>query len=196
MSGFGEKSDARADLDAVVVRGGAMGERSVVHGRYDVVCVGPHGEEKWHDQAENVVTTVGKNLALDAYLAGAAYTVTGPFLGLISAASFTATAAADTMTSHAGWLEAGGANAPTYTAPRRTAAWAAASGGSKALSAAAAFVATGAGTVQGVFLALGTGALGTIDSTGGVLYSAGVFSAGTKTVASGDTLNVSYTASL
>ena len=59
-------------------------------------------EGPWH----NTVCTAGKNAALDAYLAGSSYTVTGPYMGLISSASYSAIAAADTMSSHAGWLEA------------------------------------------------------------------------------------------
>jgi len=102
----------------------------------------------------------------------------------------------DTMASHAGWLEVGNANAPTYTAPRKTAAWSAASGGSKALSSALSFAIGSSGTVGGCFLVLGTGAVSTIDNTSGVLYSAGAFTGGSKTVSNGDTLNVSYTASL
>jgi len=109
---------------------------------------------------------------------------------------WSAVAAADTMASHAGWTEAGGSNAPTYTAPRKTAAWSAAAAGAKALSAVLSFVFTGGGTVKGCFLVYGTGAVNTIDSTAGVLYSAGVFTGGDKVVVSTDTLNVSYTASL
>jgi len=117
-------------------------------------------------------------------------------MGLISSTSFTAVAAADTMTSHAGWLEAGNANAPTYSGTRKTAVWAAASAGAIALSAALSFAITGTGTVIGAFLTYGTGALNTVDNTAGTLYSAGAFSGGSKVVGNGDTLNVSYTASL
>jgi len=100
------------------------------------------------------------------------------------------------MASHAGWKEAGGTNAPTYTATRKTCAWNAAAAGSKALSDALAFVFTGAGTVKGCFLVYFTGAVNTIDNTAGTLYSAGLFTGGDKTVADTDTLNVTYTASL
>lgn len=171
-------------------------ERAEAHGHYVVECIGPDGVLKWRDVIENVVCTVGKNLALDTIFAGAAYTVTGPFLGLISSASFSAVAAADTMASHAGWLEAGNANAPTYTGTRKTAAFSAASAGAKALSSALAFAITGTGTVKGCFVCYGTGALSTVDNTAGTLYSAGLFSGGDKVVGNGDTLNVSYTASL
>ena len=145
---------------------------------------------------KNTVATVGKNVALDAYLAGSSYTVTGPYMGLISSTSYSAIAAADTMASHAGWLEAGNANTPTYTSPRKTCAWSAASAGSKALSAALSFAITGTGTVKGCFIVFFTGAVSTIDSTAGTLYSAGLFTGGDKAVVNTDTLNVSYTASL
>lgn len=171
-------------------------ESANAEGVYHVECYGPDGKLKWSDIIGNTVVTVGKNLALDTYLAGAAYTVVGPYMGLISSVSFTAISAADTMASHTGWTEAGNANAPTYTSPRKTAAWSAASGGSKALSAALAFAITSSGTVKGCFLVYGSGALTTIDNTAGTLYSAGLFSGGDKVVGNGDTINVSYTASL
>lgn len=152
-------------------------------------------ELKWADTAENIVTTVGKNLALDTYLAGSGYTVTGPFMFLINT-NASAAVVGDTMASHSGWLEVGGANAPTYTAPRKTAAWSSASSGSKALSSALSFAITSSGSVGGCGLVFGAGAVNTIDSTAGTLYSAGAFSGGTKTASNGDTLSVSYTASL
>ena len=62
--------------------------------------------------------------------------------------SYTAVAAGDTMTSHAGWLEAGGANLRP-TAPRRAVLSAAAGG--KATSTAASFAITGSGTIKGCF---------------------------------------------
>lgn len=152
----------------------------------------PMEEVKSEELFANLVTTVGKNFLLDNGLAGSAYTASF-FLGLISSVSYTAVAAADTMTSHAGWLEAGSANAPTYSqANRPTAAWSAAASGSKSLSAALTFSITSAGTVKGAFLTTNS----TKDGTTGTLYSAGTFTGGDKIVANGDTLSVSYTASL
>lgn len=155
-----------------------------------------NGEVIWRDTYNNTVTTVGKNVALDAFLAGSAYTVTGPFMGLISSTTYSAISNADTMSSHTGWLEAGNANTPTYTSPRKTAAWSAASSGSKALSAALSFAITGSGTVKGSFMAFGSGAVTTIDNTSGTLLSAGLFSGGDRIVANGDTLNISYSLSM
>ncbi|MDP2323526.1 MAG: hypothetical protein Q8N51_05795 [Gammaproteobacteria bacterium] len=152
-------------------------------------------EVKWDQYAPNVVTTVGANLALDTTLAGSAYTVTGPFMGLIGAVSYTGVPViADTMASHATWTEGGTVNAPTYTGPRKTIAWAAAAAKSKAPSAAPVFAITGTGTAKGVFIVYGTGALSTIDNTAGVLYSAGLFSGGDQAVVNTNTLTITYAA--
>src|SRR4249920_3881681 len=187
-----ERADARECNDASVIRGSGLGENAEAHGRYEVECIGADGKLKWRDTIENVVATVGKNLALDTFLAGSAYTVVGPFMGLISSTSYSAVAAGDTMTSHAGWLEAGGANAPTYSGNRKTAAWSAAASGAKTLSAALVYAITSTGTVKGAFMAYGTAASATKDDTGGILWSAGTFSTGDKAVVNGDTLSVSY----
>ena len=191
-----EKVNPHCQSDATVVANRGHEEKAKAEGVYTVTCVGPDGKVKWTDTIENTVTTVGKNLALDTFLAGSSYTVVGPFIGLISSTSYSTIVAADTMSSHSGWLEAGNANAPTYSGTRKTAAWSAAASGSKALSAALAFSITGTGTVKGCFLVFGSGAVNTIDSTAGTLYSAGLFTGGDKAVDNGDTLNVSYTASL
>jgi hypothetical protein len=99
---------------------------------------------------------------------------------------------ADTQASHVTWLEVGLANLPTYSGNRKTPVFSAASGGSKTTSSAVVFSMTGSGTVAGCFINIGGSA--TIDNTTGTLFSAGDFTAGSKTVTSGDTLNVSYTA--
>jgi len=191
-----ERAHARESNDASVIRGNGIGEHAEAHGRYEIECIGSDGKLKWREAIDNVVQTVGKNLALDTFLAGSAYTVTGPYMGLISSTSYTAVDASDTMASHAGWLEAGGTNAPTYSGNRKTAAWSAAAAGSKALSSALSFAITSTGTVKGAFLVFGSGASATKDNTSGTLWSAGTFSTGDKAVVNGDTLNVNYSTSL
>ena len=181
---------------AAVVRGSAHGENLEAKGSYLIECVGPDGRLKWKETAKNLVTTVGKNELLDKALAGSAYTVTGPYLGLVSSTSYSAVATADTMSSHGGWLEAGSANAPTYSGNRKTGAWAGASGGSKALSSPVSFGITGTGTVKGCFMVFGSAATNAVDGAVGILLSAGLFSGGDKSVANGDTLNVSYSLGL
>lgn len=158
---------------------------------YDIVCRDAHGNEKWREVIHNTVMTGGKNDLLDKYFAGSAYTAAW-YVGLISSVSYSAIAAADTMSSHAGWTEAGNANAPTYSqANRVTITWSSASAGSKAASAACAFSITGTGTVKGAFVTSNN----TKDGTTGILYSASTFSAD-RSVASGDTINVTPTMSV
>ena len=196
MSNHKEHAPATEMQHAVVSRGAGMNEGSEIHGRFVVVCHGPDGKVKWEDTIENVVTTLGKNLALDTFLAGSAYTAT-VYMGLISSVGYTTgPVVGDIMSSHAAWTEAGLANAPTYTAPRKTTVWAAAAAGSKSLTAPLVFAFTGSGTVKGCFLVFGTGALSTIDNTAGTLYSAGLFTNSDKVVSSLDTVSASYTASM
>lgn len=45
--------------------------------------------EVWNTDAPNVVTIAGKNSMLDNYIAGSAFTQTGPYMGLISSVSWT-----------------------------------------------------------------------------------------------------------
>lgn len=152
-------------------------------------------EQKFALQAPNLVTTVGGNHILDTELAGSSYSVVGPYMFLIGSTAGTAVIT-DTMSSHPNWTEVGGANAPAYSGNRKTVAFSAASGKSKTSSAASSFAITSAGTVGGCGLVLGTGAVATKDDTSGVLYSAGAFTGGSKIVDNGDTLNVTYTASV
>ncbi len=193
---LGERLFASALAAATILTPVTMIERLELKGWFDAICYAPDGSIKWQARAPNLVVTVGKNLALDTYLAGSSYTVTGPYMGLVSSVSFTAYNAADTMASHAGWTEAGGTNAPTYSGTRKTVAWSSASAGSKTTSAALSFAITSAGTVKGCFIVYGSAAVNTIDSTLGTLYSAGNFTGGDKIVANLDTLAVTYTASL
>ena len=173
----------------------SVAEALRIRGRFSVECRDAGGGLVWAEHFDNVVTTLGKNALFDAGLGGSAYTVTGPFIGLISASSFTTVAAADTMASHAGWLEAGSANAPTFSGGRQLCVWSAGSGGAKALSTPLVFSMTGGGTVQGVFLTFGAGAVATLGSTAGTLFSAGVF-ATPQPVIAGNIVSVSYSVSV
>jgi len=136
--------------------------------------------------AENIVTDVGLNDILDKYLKGSAYTQS-----IVMGLKGTGTAVAgDTQASHAGWLEQGLANAPTYTGNRKSVTMSTPSGKSSN-SGTQAFAITSSGTVFGCFI--NNGGSTTKDSTTGVLFSAGDFSGGSVAVINGSTLNVVYT---
>jgi hypothetical protein len=159
-----------------------------IHGSYHAVCYSQDGFIKWEDNIDNLVTTVGKNFTLDTTLGNVAGGA------VVMGLKGTGTAVvADTQASHATWLEVGLANAPTYSGNRPTPSFSAASAGSKATSSAVSFAMTSTGTVAGCFINIGGSA--TKDNTTGTLFSAGDFSS-SKSVVSGDTIAVTYTATL
>jgi hypothetical protein len=178
-----------------------LGENGKMSGVYSVRCLDKDGNLKWDDIIKNVITDVGANFALDQAFGGAQNTAY--FLGLISSVGYSiAPAAGNTMSSHTGWNEAGnGSNYPNWSTPASNArvavTWNAAGTRAKALAAVATFIiATNGGTLKGGFIVTGSGAVATNNDTNGVLFSAGLFSAGDKVVQVGDTLQVSYTVTL
>jgi hypothetical protein len=179
----------QAHADATVTRGGGAADALTTRGFFTVWCIAADGTEKWRDVIHNLVTTVGKNDLLDKYLKGSAYTQTFR-MGLAGTGT---KAAADTQASHGGWLEVGLANAPTYTGSRKDVTMGAAAAG-VSTSPTQSFAMTGSGTVAGCFT--NNGGSATIDNTSGTLFSAGDFSGGSKTVASGDTISVTYSLSV
>ena len=189
--GFGDSAIATLQTSAV-------GQETVgMEGCYHVVCRDADGNIKWEEQFPNLVNAVGKQLMLDTLLGGSSYSVTGPYLGLISGASPTF-AAADTMSSHGGWTEftnyTVGGSAVRGTAVFGSATSAGSTPANVTTSAASAitYTITGAGgTVGGCFLVTGTGAVSTQSSTAGTLYSAGNFTTAKVTTA-GDTVSVTY----
>jgi hypothetical protein len=195
------------DISTAAVTRNAASDNSVgFEGFYDVVCYDKDGNIKWEDRAPNLVTAAGKNALFDYYF-GATGTSGGTssganYLGLVGSASATANYfPSDTISSHAGWQEVGGANAPVYSGTRQQPNWTAATNngsaaGSNITSKAASaltFTFTSSGTVFGCFINSGASASATVGSTTGVLYSAGTFTAGNKVVSSGDSLAVTYT---
>lgn len=183
-----EKAFAASSGVGAIGRNMGSFEQADAQGAYVVECLDADGNLRWREEIKNLVTTAGKNDALDKYLAGSGYTATW-YLGLISSTSYTTgPAVGDTAASHAGWTEDQGYS----QGARPTAAFAAAAAGAKALSSAAVFTMNASTTIKGCFLIANS----TKGGTTGVLYSAGLFSGGDKVMQSGDTLNVSYTASL
>ena len=186
---LGDSFGARASY------GGGSVETVGLEGVYVATCFDANGVEKWSDVIENLTTNVGRKNIMDSYFAntGGGAIVMG--LGGESGGSFTP-AYGDTQASHAGWLEVGGANAPTYSGTRKTPSFSAATTANPsvlATSAAVVFSMTSSGTVYGAFINVGGSTA--IDNTTGTLFSIGAFTAGSKTVTSGDTINVTYTLS-
>jgi hypothetical protein len=189
LSNFGDHAVATLQANASIPEG--MG----VDGYYHVECRDAQGNLKWNEEFPNLVVAVGKQLMLDTLLrTSGTYTTIGPFLGLIN--NSTTFAAADTMTSKT-WTEL-----TTYTVGgsgvRGTAVFAAASSSgttpsniTTSTATAITYTMTGSATVYGCFLVTGSGAVSTLSSTAGTLYSEGNF-ATAKTVTSGDTVSVTY----
>jgi hypothetical protein len=201
-----EKSNFGDISTAAIIRGAGSEEFLGIQGYYEVTCYDQDGNLKWEDIAPNLVTAVGKQALFDYYF-GATGTGGGTaaganYLGLVGSASATANyVASDTISSHTGWIEVGGSNAPAYTGNRQAPSWSAATNNgsaspsnivSKAASALT-FSMTSGGTVFGCFINSGATASATKDTTTGILYSAGNFTGGSKIVANGDSLAVTYT---
>ena len=181
-----EKIKLTETTDVSISKSNNLTETIGVTGHYNVQCLDSDGQVKWTDTIENLVVTVGKNDLLDKYFAGSAYTAAW-YMGLVDGATTPTYAAGDTLASHAGWTES-----TAYSGSNRaTVAWNAASAGSKA-STATSFSINATATIAGALLTVTQ----VRATTTGVLYSAGSFSGGNRSVANGDTLNVTYTASV
>ena len=178
-------------VDATVTRNAGGAELLGLEGVYTAECYDAQGNLKWSDVIENLTTNVGRQNLLNSYFSN-----TGGGAVVMGLKGVGTAAYADTQATHATWLEVGNANAPTYSGTRKTPAFSAATSANPsvlATSAAVVFSMTGSGTVAGAFINIGGSSA--IDSTTGVLFSAGDFTAGSKTVTSGDTINVTYTLS-
>jgi len=190
--GFGDS--AIATLNTSVSSGEDLG----IHGHYYVMCRDKDGNVKWEESFPNLVVAAGKQLMLDTLLKGSAYTVVGPFLGLTKV-SLTP-AATDTMTTlvttNAGefinYTVGGSAVRGTAVFASATSSGTTPSNVTTSAATSITYTITGAGgTVYGCFLVTGTGAVSTLSSTAGTLYSEGNFTT-SKAVTAGDTVAVTY----
>jgi hypothetical protein len=161
-------------------------------GRFEIECRDKKGNLKWSNASKNLVVNVGLQ-----YMAGVALTSTAQtttwHVGLYGAAASNNPAAADTMSSHAGWTEV----VDYSEATRVVATFASATNANPSVvtntASKAQFTINGTTTVGGAFLTSGSAKGGTT----GTLFSAADFSApGDRSVVSGDILLVTYTFSL
>ncbi len=185
-------------VGSTVVSNGGSQDGLSAKGQYKVVCHDKDGNFKWEAVSDNLVVNVGLQDMNTKYFSGSSYTAAW-YLGLYGAAASNTPAAADTMSSHAGWTEVTaysqgsrpacsfGATS-TGTSGSSAIANTTASGGTPAT-----FSINGSTTVGGAFLTTSNAKGG----TAGTLFSAADFqSPGDRIVVNGDTLTVTYTFTL
>ena len=187
-----EKSIMSDQVASTVALGSQSVDTAAATGVYKIQCHDAQGNLKWEAESKNLVVNVGLQDMNAKYFTGSAYTAAW-FLGLYGAGATNTPAAADTMSSHAGWTENTGysnATRPICTFGTPTTA-----NPSVATNSAspASFSINATSTVGGAFLTSNN----TVGGTTGTLFSAADFSApGDRAVTNGDTLNVTYTLSL
>ena len=184
------KSSMADSIHAGVSKTAQEGEYGGFGGVFKVTCFDADGRLKWEDQFHNLVVNQGLQDLNTKYFKGVAYTA-GWFLGLVDNASLPSPnpyVAGDTLASH-GWLEV--AQGTIYTGNRKGCVFGTASTADPSVidnaASPAVFNIIASATIAGAFLTNQE-----ISNTG-VLFSAGSFTGGNKTVANGDTVNVTYT---
>ena len=166
----------------LVAKSGADIGRLNMKSRYVFECFDKAGNLKWTEEVDNLVVDTGLDAILNEFFKGSAYTASH-FVGLKGAGTI---AAGDTMASTGSWSELtcySNANRPGYT-PGSVASQSVSNTASKAV-----FSINTSGAVAGAFLVDNN----TKGGSAGILYGAADFGA-TRSVQSGDTLNVTVTA--
>lgn len=150
---------------------------------YKVECFDSKGKLKWVEEVENIIVNEGLDEILDKFYKGSSYTA-AHYVGLTDGTP--TIAAGDTMSSHAGWAEV-----VAYSeSNRQTLTLGAVSSQSVDNSASkASYSINGTATIGGLFLTTNN----TKSGTTGILIGAVAFTGGDKSVANGDTLNVTVT---
>jgi len=187
-----EKTKATDTVSSGLTCNTKASEGAQATGLFEIKCHDKDGNLKWEAQSKNLVVNVGL-----AYMAGTALTsttqITSFFLGLYGAGASNTPAAADTMSSHAGWTEVVAYSNATRVAATFVAATTANPSVVTNTASPATFNINGTTTVGGAFLTSGSAKGG----TAGTLFSAADFgSPGDRSVVASDTLAVTYTFSL
>lgn len=189
-----EYSAAKDQVSAGLITNPTAGDMVGAGGVYTVTCVGADGVEKWSDTFHNLVMNGGLANMNSVYFVSGSQSVTW-YLGLVTGpGSGTTYSATDTLASHGTTGSGGWTENTDYSGNRKNVTFGAATTANPSVvtnsASPSSFVMTGTATIAGAFLCnVATG-------TSGVLFSAGDFTGGDKSVASGDTLNVTYTFSL
>jgi hypothetical protein len=189
-----EYSVAKDQVSAGLITNPTSGDMVGAGGVYTVTCVGSDGVEKWSDTFHNLVMNAGLANMNGVYFALGSQSSTW-YLGLVTGpGSGTTYSAGDTLASHGATGSGGWTENTDYTGNRKSVTFGAATTANPSVitnsASPSTFAINGTATIAGAFLCnVATG-------TSGVLFSAGDFTGGDKSVASGDTLNVTYTFSL
>jgi len=185
-----EISKAQDAVSASLVARPSSTERVGAGGVFTVTCHGPDGQFKWADTFHNLVVNQGLQDMNSQYFKGSGYTAAW-YLGLVTGpGSGTTYAAGNTLASHSGWTEN-----TAYTGNRKAVTFGTATTADPSVidnsAAPSSFTMNAnAQVIAGAFLC------SVSSGTSGILFSAGDFSGGDKTVDSGDTLAVTYSFSL
>jgi hypothetical protein len=189
---FDDKSKATDDVQCALAVGNGATTGAKGGGVFAIQCHDKEGNLKWETATPNLVVNVGLQDMNAKYFTGSSYTAAW-YLGVYGAAASNNPAAADTMSSHAGWTEVvaySEATRPvcTFGVPTTADPSVASNTASPAT-----FSINGTTTIGGAFLTTSN----TKNGTTGILFSAGDFaSPGDRSVVSGDTLTLTYTFSL
>jgi len=187
-----EKLHAKDSVSSGLIAGTRHSEVASATGRFVMQCFDKDGNLKWSAEESNLVVNVGLQ-----YMAGVALTSTAQittwYIGLYGAGASNTPAATDTASSHIGWTEV----VPYSNATRPAATFVAATNANPSVvtnsASPSTFNINATNTVGGAFLISNN----TKSGTTGTLFSAADFSSpGDRSVASGDTLQVTYTFSL
>ena len=164
-------------------------EKAKACGVYTVKCFDSNGNLKWQDEAPNLVMNEGLQEMNTQFFAGSTYT-TDLYLGLITGpGSGTSFVSTDSLASHSGWTEN-----TSYSGSRQAAVFNSATDADPSVisnaDAVTTFTMNASAVIAGAFLCT------VASGSSGVLFSAGDFTGGDKSVDSGDSLAVTYTFSL
>lgn len=189
---FKEKAKTADAVGAALERLFSSTETARAGGVYRVECRDKDGNLKWVAESANLVVNAGLQDMNDKYFLGSTYTATW-YIGLYGAASSNNPAASDTAALHPGWTEV----TPYSNATRPACVFGSATNADPSVItnslSPAQFNINATQVVGGAFLISNNVKGGAL----GVLFSASDFqSPGDRSVASGDTLNVTYTFSL
>jgi hypothetical protein len=184
MTNSNQAAKSGMQITSIAAFNAAILSGAVLKQTWEFVARDKNGKVKWTERMENLITNVGLNFWLDALTTN--LSAQNYYVGLTDGTP--TTAAGDTMSSHAGWVEV-----TAYDeAARQTLTLAAASSQARAGTPVVFTISTNGTTIGGGFITT----VSTKGGTTGTLLAVGAFTAGDKSLDDNDTLTVTPTLSL